>query len=158
LHRGDVLEGRELVTRAARLRPLLTYALPVVSAQALVEMARVYIALADPAGAQTVLRQLRDILQQRPRLGILPERVAELRQQLDTIREEALGASSLTTAELRLLPLLSTHLSFWEIGERLYVSRHTVKTQASSIYRKLGVTSRSEAIRRSYELGLQTRT
>jgi LuxR family transcriptional regulator, maltose regulon positive regulatory protein len=157
LHRGDVPEGRELVTRAARLRPLLTYALPVVSAQALVEMARAYIALADPAGARTVLRQLRDIFQQRPHLGVLPEQVAELRLQLDTMRGGAPAASSLTTAELRLLPLLSTHLSFREIGERLYVSRHTVKTQAISIYRKLGVTSRSEAITRSYELGLQTR-
>ena len=65
-----------------------------------------------------------------------------------------LGASSLTTAELRLLPLLPTHLSFREIGERLYVSRHTVKTQAISIYRKLGVSSRSETIDRMHELGL----
>jgi LuxR family maltose regulon positive regulatory protein len=157
LRRGDVATGRELVARAARLRPLLTYALPVVSAQALVEMARAYIALADPTGARTVLRQLRDIFQQRPRLGVLPDQAAELRLQLDTLRGGAPGASSLTTAELRLLPLLSTHLSFREIGERLYVSRHTVKTQAMSIYRKLGVTSRSEAVTRSYELGLQTR-
>ena len=62
--------------------------------------------------------------------------------------------SSLTTAELRLLPLLPTHLSLAEIGERLYVSRHTVKTQAISIYRKFGVSSRSEAIARIHELGL----
>jgi LuxR family maltose regulon positive regulatory protein len=157
LRRGDVARGRELVARAARLRPLLTYALPVVSAQALVEMARAYIALADPTGARTVLRQLRDIFQQRPSLGVLPDQAADLRVQLDSIRGGAPGASSLTTAELRLLPLLSTHLTFREIGERLYVSRHTVKTQAISIYRKLGVTSRSEAITRSYELGLQTR-
>ena len=65
-----------------------------------------------------------------------------------------MGASSLTTAELRLLPLLPTHLSFREIGERLYVSRSTVKTQAISIYRKLGVSSRSEAIDRMHELGV----
>ena len=73
---------------------------------------------------------------------------------LDTIRGGAPGASSLTTAELRLVPLLSTHLSFREIGERLYVSRHTVKTQAISVYRKLGVSSRSEAITRMRMLGL----
>jgi LuxR family maltose regulon positive regulatory protein len=66
------------------------------------------------------------------------------------------GASSLTTAELRLVPLLSTHLSFREIGERLHVSRYTVKTQAISVYRKLGVSSRSEAITRMQELGLLT--
>ena len=65
-----------------------------------------------------------------------------------------MGASSLTTAELRLLPLLPTHLSFAEIGERLYLSRNTIKTQAVSIYRKLGVSSRSAAIDRMHELGM----
>jgi LuxR family maltose regulon positive regulatory protein len=60
----------------------------------------------------------------------------------------------LTAAELRLLPLLTTHLSFREIATRLYVSRNTVKTQAISVYRKLGVSSRGEAIVRASELGL----
>ena len=78
----------------------------------------------------------------------------QLRVRVDTIRSAGLGASSLTTAELRLLPLLPTHLSFKEIGDRLYVSRNTVKTQAISIYRKLGVSSRSETIDRMHELGL----
>ena len=64
------------------------------------------------------------------------------------------GVSSLTTAELRLVPYLSTHLTFREIGERLYISRHTVKSQAVSVYRKLGVSSRSEAITRMQELGV----
>jgi ATP/maltotriose-dependent transcriptional regulator MalT len=73
---------------------------------------------------------------------------------LATIKAGGFGASSLTAAELRLLPLLSTHLSFREIGERLYISPHTVKTQAYSIYRKLGVSSRSGAVTRTQELGL----
>jgi LuxR family maltose regulon positive regulatory protein len=64
------------------------------------------------------------------------------------------AASTLTTAELRLLPLLSTHLSFREIGERLFVSPNTIKTQAISIYRKLDATSRSEAVAHAIELGL----
>ena len=53
-----------------------------------------------------------------------------------------------------MLPLLTTHLSFREIGERLFVSRNTVKTEAISMYRKLGVSSRSDAIDRAVELGL----
>jgi DNA-binding CsgD family transcriptional regulator len=61
---------------------------------------------------------------------------------------------SLTDAELRLLPLLATHMSFREIGTHLYVSRNTVKTQAISIYRKLDASSRSEAIHRAIELDL----
>ena len=145
------------MARAARLRPLLNYALPVVSAQALLEMARAYIALADPGGARAVLRQASDIFQQRPDLGNLPDIADELRTKVDTVSAGAMGASSLTTAELRLLPLLPTHLSFREIGERLFVSRHTVKTQAISIYRKLGATSRSETIERMHELGLLDR-
>jgi LuxR family maltose regulon positive regulatory protein len=52
------------------------------------------------------------------------------------------------------LPLLSTHLSFREIGERLHVSRNTIKTQAISVYRKLGVSSRSEAVAVAEDLGL----
>jgi ATP/maltotriose-dependent transcriptional regulator MalT len=42
-------------------------------------------------------------------------------------------------------------------AERLYLSPHTVKTQAISIYRKLGVSSRSGAIRRAQDLGLLLR-
>ena len=53
-----------------------------------------------------------------------------------------------------MLPLLATHLSFREIGERLFVSRNTVKTHAISIYRKLGVSSRADAVARAGELGL----
>jgi LuxR family maltose regulon positive regulatory protein len=62
--------------------------------------------------------------------------------------------STLTAAELRLLPLLATHLHFSEIGQRLFISKHTVKTQAISIYRKLEVSSRSQAIERVQEIGL----
>jgi LuxR family transcriptional regulator, maltose regulon positive regulatory protein len=53
-----------------------------------------------------------------------------------------------------LLPLLSTHLTFPELGQELFVSRNTVKTQANSIYRKLGASSRSQAVAQARELGL----
>ena len=154
LHGGDMPKARYYIGRAARLRPLLTYALPVVSVQALLELARCYIALADPGGAAAVLGQIRDILQQRPDLGVLPALAGELQSRLAKIKAVAVGASALTAAELRLLPLLSTHLSFREIGERLYLSSNTVKTQAYSVYRKLGVSSRSGAVTRARELGL----
>jgi LuxR family maltose regulon positive regulatory protein len=154
LHNKDVPQARFYLGRASRLRPLLTYVLPVVSVQSLLEMARAYLTLADPGGATAVLSQAHDILQQRPDLGVLAEQASELQSRLATIKAGAAGASSLTAAELRLLPLLSTHLSFREIGERLFVSSHTVRTQAYSAYRKLGVASRSEAVARAHELGL----
>ena len=151
---GDVARARFYLGRASRLRPLLTYALPVVSVQALLEMTRCYMTLADPGGAAAVLAQVHDILQQRPDLGILPELAGQLQASLATVNAHAVGASSLTAAELRLLPLLATHLSYQEIGEQLFVSKNTVKTQAYSAYRKLRVSSRSEAVVRTRELGL----
>ena len=141
---GDVARARQYAARAASIRPLLTYALPVISAQALLELAQTYIALGDASGAHAVLRQAQDIFQQRPDLGVLPDEAARLRAMLATIPTGTGGASSLTTAELRLLPLLSTHLTLVEISQRLYVSRNTVKTQVTAIYRKFGVTSRRE--------------
>jgi LuxR family transcriptional regulator, maltose regulon positive regulatory protein len=126
----------------------------VVSVQALLELARAYIALGDPDGAHAVLRQADDIFRQRPDLGVLPAQADELRTRLATMRRTGLGASSLSAAELRLLPLLPSHLTFREIGERLFLSQHTVKTQALSIYRKLGVSTRSDAVHHAQQLGL----
>ena len=64
------------------------------------------------------------------------------------------GASAMTAAELRLLPLLSTHLSAPEITRELFLSPHTIKTQMRSTYRKLSVSSRNQAVTRARELGL----
>jgi LuxR family transcriptional regulator, maltose regulon positive regulatory protein len=49
---------------------------------------------------------------------------------------------------------LSTHLSFPQIAAELFQSRHTIKSEAMSIYRKLGACSRSQAVARARELGL----
>jgi DNA-binding CsgD family transcriptional regulator len=62
--------------------------------------------------------------------------------------------SALTAAELRLLPLLSTQLPVSEIAAELFLSPHTVKSEMKSICRKLGATSRTQAVTRSRELGL----
>jgi LuxR family maltose regulon positive regulatory protein len=154
LHRGDLPAAQAHLVQAARLRPLLTYAMPSVAVQTLLELGRAYLMLDDAAGARTVLRQARDILQLRPDLGVLPHQAEELQARLDRIRGGVPGMSTLTTAELRLLPLLVTHMSFLEIGQRLYISKHTVKSQAGSIYRKLGASSRSQAVQRLQEVGL----
>jgi len=53
--------------------------------------------------------------------------------------------------------MLCTHLSFPEIAGEKFLSRHTVKSQAFSIYRKLGVSSRSQAVARAWDLGLLER-
>jgi LuxR family maltose regulon positive regulatory protein len=50
--------------------------------------------------------------------------------------------------------LLSTHLSFPEIAAQTFLSTNTIKSQALSIYRKLGASSRTQAVARSRELAL----
>jgi LuxR family maltose regulon positive regulatory protein len=152
---GDLTEAAAALDRADQLLTYATPAVPWLAAYALLELARVRLALADADGARTLLRRVSDIFRVRPRLGVLVQRKAELDKQTHTLSEpEGRWASSLTPAEQRLLPLLATHLSFREIGERLFVSRNTVKTQAIAVYRKFGVTSRSAAIERAVALGL----
>jgi len=153
-HRGDMPTARRLSRRAAQLRPLLTAALPVVAVQTLVELARAYLSFADQDGAAAALGQADRILRRRPDLGTLPMTVALLQARAGDIRSSPIGASSLTAAELRLVPLLRTHLSMQEIGDRLHISRNTVKSELISLYRKLEVSSRSEAVARAEGLGL----
>jgi len=155
LHRGDVPAARQELVSAQRLRPLLTYALPHLSVQARIELAHAHLALGDLAGARTLMREIDEVLRRRPGLGALDGQAQELRTQLSNQRGSNVpGASSLTAAELRLLPLLSTYLPLGEIAAGLFLSPHTIKTQTSSIYRKLGASTRSQAVTRARQLGL----
>jgi LuxR family maltose regulon positive regulatory protein len=155
LARGRGAAAREDLVRAQRIRPLITPALSWLAVQTSLELAQAHLALADRDGARTLCLEADDILHRRPELGTLVGQAVELREAVNASTVQPSGwASTLTTAELRLLPLLTTHLSFREIAERLLVSRNTVKTQAISVYRKLDATSRSEAIERAIELGL----
>ena len=87
-------------------------------------------------------------------LGTLADTLTELTAQAESFpAARVVGPSALTTAEIRLLHFLPTHLSFREIGERMHLSRNTVKTQAISIYRKLQVSKRGEAVQRARDLG-----
>ena len=154
LHRGDPTAASNDLVRTQRLRPQLTHAIPWLSVQVRLELAHAYLALADPAGARTVLREIDGILRHRPDLGVLVRRVDEVKANVEDMRVSAPGMSTLTSAELRVLPFLATHLTLPEIGERLFLSRHTIKSQAISAYRKLGVSTRGEAVERARELGL----
>lgn len=154
MHRQERDRADELLIRAQRLRPRLTRVLAPLAIQARLELACAYAARPDPAGARTLLREAHGLLRRGRDFGMLNAQAAELELKLETARAQAPGASTLTNAELRLLPLLPTQLSFREIGERLFLSRHTVKSQAVSIYRKLDVASRTEAVERARVLGL----
>ena len=95
-----------------------------------------------------------EVLTLRPGLGVFAGETDNLRTELAQARLFAPGASALTGAEIRLLPMLSTHLSFRQIAGEMFLSPNTIKSQAISIYRKLGASSRSQAVTRSRELGL----
>jgi LuxR family maltose regulon positive regulatory protein len=158
--RVALLQGRRAAARAAagradELVPQLTYAIPWLATYTRLELAHVHLALEMPARAHTLLHEIDEILSIRPDLGIIGQRAEDLRRSLDAGRSPDDGwASTLTPAEARLLPLLASYLSFREIAERLEISRNTVKTQAIAVYRKLDVSSRSEAVQRARELGL----
>jgi LuxR family maltose regulon positive regulatory protein len=155
LHRGDVPATRQELMHALRLRPLMTYAHPHWAVQARIELTRVQLALGDLAGARTIMREIDDLLRRRPGLGTLVGQAETLRTQLASQRGSSVpGASALTAAELRLLPLLATHLSGPEMAAELFLSPHTVKSELKTIYRKLGASTRTQAVTRARQLGL----
>jgi LuxR family maltose regulon positive regulatory protein len=160
LHRGDVLAARQQLIGAQRLRHLLTYAMPRIATQTRIELARVYLGLGDLTGAQTLIREIDELLQRRPDLSSLADEAQVLQARVLQARlpEErgprASGEAALTCAELRLLPMLATHLTFPQIAAAMSLSPNTIKSQAYSLYRKLDVSSRAEAVARSRQRAL----
>jgi LuxR family maltose regulon positive regulatory protein len=155
LHRQDVAAARRELVSAQRVRPLLTYAYPHLAVQARIELVRAHLALADLAGARTLMREIDEVLKRRSGLGTLAGEAEALRGQLAKERGSiAPGPSALTAAELRLLPRLATHQRLHEIAAEMTLSPHTIRTQGKSIYRKLGADGRSQAVARARELGL----
>lgn len=152
---GDRDAASRDLARAQGYRASLGRELPWLAVQVRLHVARATAALGDTAGARSVLAEAEEILRGMSESGVLKKQAADLAAALRPLGgADAVGANVLTSAELRLLPLLPSHLSFEEIGDRLHVSRNTIKTQARSVYRKLGVTSRSEAVQHATQLGL----
>jgi LuxR family maltose regulon positive regulatory protein len=155
VHRGDLRDAERHLTQAMRARPSLTYALPYLAVRVRAQLAKVYWALGDPMTARHLLQEIDDVLVHRPALGTLVEEVAALRRAITASGPGgSTGGSPLSAAELRLLPYLQTHLTIREIAQRFFVSRNTVNSQVSSIYRKLGVSSRGAAVEQATTIGL----
>jgi LuxR family transcriptional regulator, maltose regulon positive regulatory protein len=148
-------EARAALARAHRLRPLLDHGLPWITVHVGLELTRAHLALGEATAARTIFKETERVLELRPQMGSLVEEADELRDRVAASSgPSGAWAMSLTGAELRLLPYLASHLSFPEIASRLFISRNTAKTEAVAIYRKFGVSSRSEAIERAVEVGL----
>ena len=155
VHETRYEDAHAALTRAHRLRPMLDHGIPWLTIQVGLELTRAHLALAEASAARTVLSETEQALERRPHMGSLVDDARELHDLVAaTSGSDGAWAMSLTGAELRLLPYLATHLTFPGIASRLFISRNTVKSEAVAIYRKLGVSSRSDAIERAIEVGL----
>jgi LuxR family maltose regulon positive regulatory protein len=128
---------------------------PCYVADASLSFARAALLLGDVATATMLVGEAARGLARQPDCGLLSEHLREVERMTDaSAMPVGLSATPLTPAEMRVLRYLPTHLSFEAIAEELIVSRNTVKTQAIAAYRKLGVSSRAEAVEQARELGL----
>jgi LuxR family maltose regulon positive regulatory protein len=153
--RGRIEEASRALRQSRALLAGLSDFLPWYEAEARIVAARVALRLSDVALARTLLSEAARDLRHLPEVALLDRWLAETRKQ--AAPGSAHGGTqqlSLTTAELRVLQFLPSHLSIREIAERLYVSPNTVKTHARAVYRKLDASSRAEAVVRAHETGL----
>jgi len=149
---GRADEARDELARGSAL--LRRHMSPWLAVDARAALARAAALLGDPAGARDLLRDAEAILPAAAAPAALRDRLEAAREAAQRVGGDGVVRDALTTAELRVLGYLPTHLSFPAIAGRLNVSRFTVKTQAMAVYRKLGASSRAEAVDRAREMGL----
>ncbi len=148
--RGDQTEAARQLEKVRQLRPLLRTG-PWLNADLALRCADISLDLGDVASAVEHAQVADDALQGYPDAGTLPARLQRLQGRIR--RGQSYG---LTPAELRLVAFLRTHLSLQDIADRLHLARPTVKTHVASIYDKLGVTGRSDAVEIIEQAGLES--
>ena len=142
---ADLRIGRDL------LRELDEYA-PWYEVETRIVLARSASRLDDGLLASTLLVEARELLKRIPDASVLGEWIEKTAQTVGAL--SASEVSGLSPAELRVLQFLPGHLSYPQIAAQTFVSPNTVKTQAQSIYRKLGASSRREAVGLAQGAGL----
>ena len=153
IRQGGAAQARADLIHAQRFRPHLTRAILWLAIMTRLELATAMLGLDDPGGARFLLQEIRELVDPGIDIGRFATRIDALDAALRH-RDGSVSPSTLSAAELRLLPLLTTHLTFREIAAHLFLSSNTIKTQAISIYRKLDATSRTQAVERATSLGL----
>ena len=153
--RGHVQAATDDGAEAARLLDAMDDFVPWYVAEVRIVLARAALRLSDVVGARAHIEGAALAVRSTPDAPVLEAWLEAASSQVESYSTSAIVApATLTAAELRILALLPTHLSFREMGSRLYVSPNTVKTQAQAVYRKLDASSRSEAVTRARALGL----
>lgn len=154
-HAGRADEARGFAKSAAFLVAMMVNLGPWLAVETHLDLAAAALLLGDVGEARLWLDEARVNERLVGDSTVLTGRIAELERALDgTAIPLGLRASAMTPAELRVLRYLPTHLTFGAIADELFVSRNTVKTQAISVYRKLGVSSRDAAVAEARRLGL----
>jgi LuxR family maltose regulon positive regulatory protein len=151
---GRAGEARAEATRALRMTALIRPMAPWHAVQGRLALASLSLGLGDMGRARELLAEAEAASGPATRSPVLARLCDELRARIQDTAGEGPPGAALTTAEVRVLQYLPTHLSFPEIAAQLFVSRHTVKTQALSAYRKLGAHTRGEAITKARAIGL----
>jgi LuxR family maltose regulon positive regulatory protein len=127
----------------------------IIHTHACLVLGEIRVARGDLARASADLLTAREEIAGYADPGCLPALADRVERALEAARG---GSSELveipSEAELSVLRLLATDLSLREIGGRLFRSLNTVKTQTRELYRKLGVSSRADAVRRAAALDL----
>jgi LuxR family maltose regulon positive regulatory protein len=149
---GDAATASRYVKHAAALLAEVPGISPWYQAETRIIVARTLALLDDIAGARAELAAAARDLRQTADAVVLTTWLQDGWREADAATTN--GRWPLSPAELRLLHYLPTHLSFREIAEELFVSPNTVKTQARSVYQKLGVSSRAEAVACARTAGL----
>ena len=149
--RSELEEAGKLLDRGvANLR---ARGQPLDIADALLVSAPVRRALEAPAPARAMLEEARKLLATCPDPGVLSARLVEVARALTPAHRRIEGDSDLTERELEVLRYLAEGLSKREIGKELFLSFNTIHSHTKSIYQKLRVSSRQDAIARAQELG-----
>jgi LuxR family maltose regulon positive regulatory protein len=154
---GDVSTVRRYVAAVQRIDAEASPAsFPWFGAQVSIVLGRAVLEAGEPLAARERIEEARQYLGHLPTEGVLRDQVEELAELVrHTPNTAGLPSSmALTTAEVRVLQLLPSHLSLGEIAAELGVSRNTIKSQVGATYRKLQAATRDEAVRRGRELGL----
>ncbi len=146
---------QHLLAQAMRARPQATFTFPHVSIRARLQLGWAFRLRGDADAAVQVAKEAVFLMRRRPRMGALIREVGDfLTSMSDSTASAEPPAVVLTPAELRLLPYLQTHLTFAEIARKLFLSRATISSQATSIYRKLNADRRGSAVERARDMGL----
>jgi LuxR family maltose regulon positive regulatory protein len=152
---GRILEARVEADRALRLAAAMRTVAPWAGVLIRVRLSGLYLAVGAPAMAAQLLDEAKELHSPATSCAVLDQGLQQLSDAMASIGVPAADARGvLTTAEIRVLQYLPTHLTFAGIGEKLFVSRNTIKSQVHSIYGKLHVNSRSEAVEVARGMGL----